>query len=128
MTKLKGIRFPSMINPPEKSFYDQIHTKEQPDRALPLGQQWRSHNGRSARLRNLRNCCRSLLSSKDPEIVSAISRLAEIVVNEPEPEYGKLHLLFAAQQASFDTGISIVDSINYMIQKFQEAKEEPNEV
>ena len=118
--KFKGKLFDSFRNPPPRRF--NFINKPVPDRALPRNKEWNAHSGRRSRLRNLKNVCHGVLSSKDQELLAAVERLRELTKSEPEPEYGFLHLLFTAMNASLDTGVTITESIDYLIAKFAEAR------
>ena len=120
--RFKGLVLPSFLEPPSASLKFKVH----PDRALPKGQTWLAHSGRRARIKNLRNECRSILSSKDPEVIAAVDRVRGILKDDPEPEYGLYNILFAARRASDDTGASIPQTIDYMVKKWEEQdKKEP---
>lgn len=114
--RLKGPVFPSFERPPRPS----TSFRQHPDRALPKGSEWSSHTGRRQRFRNLRNTTRSVLNSKDPETVSALVRIREAVKDDPEPEFGFLNILAAANRSADDTGVSIVEAVDYMLMKWAE--------
>ncbi len=115
----KGPVFPSFKNPPPASKGFRQH----PDRALTVGSEWASHTGRRQRFRNLRNVSRTALNSKDPETISALARIREAVKDDPEPEFGFLNILAAANRSADDTGVSIVEAIDYMLIKWAEINE-----
>lgn len=85
-----------------------------------MGKSWTAHDGRRRRLKNLRNACIEIHNSKDPILLEVLARVREVVKDEPEPEYGFLHIVFMAKQAADGAGVSVVDSINYMLQKWAE--------
>jgi len=90
---------------------------------LPEGKRWIRHDGKKQKLRNLRNICRPTLDFNDPEVRVALLNLTEIVAQDPEPQYALYSLIRAAQEASNDTGVSIQESINYIVDKYgQEEK------
>jgi hypothetical protein len=82
--------------------------------------QWHAHCGTRVQLRNLRQKCRPILDSKDPEIKAMGQQLIAAVQEEPNPEFGALHLIAAALDASADTGTTWVEAMAYFLRKFQE--------
>jgi hypothetical protein len=105
--KFKGIAFPSFFN-----------QNTEPKQKL----QWIAHSGIKARLRNMRQVVRRYLNSTDPDIVAAVKRVVEATANEPHPEFGKLHLMFAAHDAHEQTGEPWHKAMNYFLDKFEDIK------
>ncbi|MCG3774252.1 MAG: hypothetical protein JW395_1070 [Nitrospira sp.] len=116
--KLKGPVFKSFVEPPPPSHAP----REAPDRSLPPGKSWLSHNGSKARLRNLTNEVRDVLNSKLPEVQEAVLRVERAVADDPIPRYALLHIIFSAKQAALGAGVTIDQSINYMMDKWDESK------
>lgn len=110
--KFKGPAFPS--------YFNQSTPKDR--------MQWKRHSNRHQQLRNLRNACRPILNSKDPATVVAVARVVNGVKDEPTPEFGKLHLVFAALDASDQTGESWVVAMNYLMDQFDNMKADALEV
>lgn len=117
--KFKGPVFPSYKEPPSPS----STPRELPDRALPPGKSWLSHTGNRARLRNLRTAVKPILDDKSPEMTAALVKLRESVKNDPMPEYAFLHILFSAKEAAEGAGVTPLQSIEYMLQKWEEVAE-----
>lgn len=115
--RLKGPRFPSYTKPPEPS----MDRKPNPNRSLPEGREWTAHTGSRAKLRHLRQTCRPLLETKDPEDILGIQRLKDVIeieykdANEFVKEYGFLYVLFQAQEKSDDSGVPAFAVIDYII-------------
>lgn len=82
--------------------------------------QWKAHCGKSAQLRNLRQACAKVLKSKDPEVQRQVARVVEAVKHEPLPEFGKLHLVFAAIKACEDTGEKVETCMKYFMDKYDD--------
>lgn len=126
MSHIKGPIFKSYTEATQRSWMG-AQMRPAPDRSLPEGQSWGSHPGRKARLRNLRQVTQSIRNTKDPALLDAVRQLYDLTKGEPEPEYAHLHLLAAAKQSSDDTGVTILDAVEYMVEKFTDAKEPNNE-
>jgi len=75
-------------------------------------------------LRYLRNATRHILDSKDPNVIKAGDRVIQACENEPNPEYGILHLYYAAVEACRDTGEPWDVCMNYFMDKFDAKQEE----
>lgn len=87
---------------------------------LKDNEQWISHFSKRRRIKNLRSVCKPVLDSKDPEVCASVELLRETTANEPDPEFGFLHLLFSAKTAADDSGATIVQSITYMMSRWEE--------
>lgn len=88
--------------------------------------QWKPHEGKKQRLRNLRATCRDVLHSKDPEIVEVIQRAREFVAGRFE-EIGMLMMIHQAKDISDSTGVPFVESLDYIIEKLKSDKEEEDD-
>lgn len=117
-SKLKGIRFKSYVRPPTSKGLSH------PNRLLPDGQEYNAHDNKKARLRHLRQTCLHSIRAADKDLLLriALEKLRGLTKEEPEPEYGFLHLLFTAQKSNEDTGAPLLDCINYLVDKYTEAK------
>lgn len=93
-----------------KSFYRQQDS--------PNKMQWKRHQGSRQQVRYLRHRCDHLLNSKDPAIIAVGDRVIMAVKDEPNPEYGALHLMAAGLDASEQTGVSWIDAMTYLLNKF----------
>lgn len=91
---------------------------------LQKGMQWKRHTNKRQAIRNLRNACRSILNSRKPEDVRAKARVMDAVKGEPEPEFGFLHLIYAAIDASDQTGESFATAMTYLMDQFDNMKED----
>lgn len=114
--KFQGPRFPSYVDPPTGS-----GVLVQKDRALPMGKQYVAHNGKKARLRYMTQQTKLILKSADAETQAACDRLRLMTKDEPEPEYGFMHLLLAAKEAADGAGVTLIQSIDYMVDKWEES-------
>jgi hypothetical protein len=74
--------------------------------------QWKSHQGRRNRIRNLRHLCAPLLKSKDEATKEAIDRARLATSTEPEPEYGMLFLINRAREVAEDNHLGWTDALN----------------
>lgn len=115
--KFKGPVFPSFLN----------------QQTSPPKMQWKAHCGKRAQLRNLRHACRPILESRDLEVQEQVRRVIEATKGEPMPEFGKLHLIYAAIDACDQTGELWKVCMKYLMDKFDYAAEDaassgPNEV
>lgn len=108
--RLKGIVFPSYLN------------QNTGPKAPKM--QWKAHCGKQAQLRNLKQRCRKVLDAKDSQTRGTVNRVAEAVAQEPMPEFGKLHLIFAGLDAADQTGENFNTCMNYIMDKFDGMKEE----
>jgi hypothetical protein len=108
--RLKGIVFPSYLN------------QNTGPRKPKL--QWVRHQNSKQRIRNVRNAARPVLNSKDPKTVALLARVRESVKDEPEPEFGFLHLVTAGASASFGTGEPWTVCMEYLMDKFDGMKED----
>lgn len=102
--RLKGIVFPSYL-----------HQNTAPQKPK---MQWKAHCGQKAQLRNLRQACRAILNSKEPHVQVQVSRVIEATKDEPMPEFGKLHLIHAALDASSQTGELWHVCMRYFMDKY----------
>lgn len=80
--------------------------------------QWKAHCGARAQLRNLRQACKRVLESKDPEVQKQVARVIEATKVEPSPEFGKLHLIHAAQDACDQTGEPWEVCMRYLMDQY----------
>lgn len=87
--------------------------------------QYHAHCGAKAQLRNLRHKCASILKQTDSQSVTVRRRAFEATKDEPNPEYGRLHLMAAALDAADQTGESWVTCLHYFLERF-EAQEAPS--
>lgn len=104
--KFKGPVFPSYLN----------QNVEPPKSRM----QWKAHCGKKAQLRNLQHACRHILESKNPLIVEQVARVISAVKGEPMPEFGKLHLVYAALDACDQTGEPWYVCMKYLMDKFDD--------
>lgn len=104
--RFKGPRFPSFDN----------------QQTPAPRNQWIAHNGRKAQLRNLRHACRPILESTNQHIVAQVARVIAATEHEPMPEFGKLHLIFAAIDACDQTGEPWWVCMKYMLDKWEDMK------
>jgi hypothetical protein len=117
--KFKGPVFESFKNPPQA-----LDRPPKGHKVLPPGQSWIAHSGRKARLRNLRQSCRSVFESVDPDTVAAVSRIREALSDN---EAGMLFIINQAREISESTEASLSEAIMIILDK--ELKErESNEV
>jgi hypothetical protein len=86
---------------------------------LPAGTQWAAHTNTRAQLRNLRRVCRPVLDAIDPDTVAARQRVIAATAGEPSPEFGALHLMYAALDASRQTGESWPVCLHYLLDKLE---------
>lgn len=105
--RFKGPVFPSFLN--------QRSTVNDPPRM-----QWKAHCGKQAQMRNLRQACHKIVTSKDVETQKQLARVIEATKNEPEPEFGKLHLIHAALDACDQTGEPWTVCMRYLMDKFDD--------
>lgn len=105
---LKGIVFPSYLN--------QNTGPKKPH------MQWIRHQNKGQRIRNLKNACRHVLAAKDAETRGLLDRIRAAVKDEPEPEFGFLHLVFAAVDACDQTGEPWTVCMKYLMDKFDDMK------
>lgn len=101
--KFKGPVFPS--------FRDQQTPKPR--------KQWLPHSGTREQLQNLRRMCRPILASIEPDTVTARQRVIAATAGEPLPEFGALHLIYAAIDACDQTGEPWPVCMHYMLDKFE---------
>jgi hypothetical protein len=85
--------------------------------------QWISHCGRQQRTRYLRQACRVVLKSKDPETIEAIQKAHGIISGKFE-EYGLLMMIHQAMETSDSTGLPIAECLNYITDKIKSDIEE----
>ncbi|TXH18555.1 MAG: hypothetical protein E6R03_01860 [Hyphomicrobiaceae bacterium] len=125
MAKFKGPRFASFLNPPKKGG-SSTRVRRTP---LPPGQQWLPHQGRRARIRQLRREVKEILELKSEKDIEVRGRITKLVEGEPDTEFAFLHLLHAVKEAMDATGVDFVTAAEYMLDKFAESVEEvPPEV
>lgn len=101
--RLKGPVFPSYLN-------------QKPEAKGKM--QWKAHCNTRAAMRNLRHKCHRFLVSRDTEIVAQVDRVRNAVKDEPNPEFGLLHLLCAAVDASEGTGVAWAECMKYYMDQF----------
>lgn len=101
--------------------------KPRPNRALPAGKQWIGFCGNQARMRYLRQSYRKVAKLTDPASVAARERVVRAVANEPDPVYGVMHLTHVALQAAEGTRSSWAESMNFLLDKFEERVDAPPE-
>jgi hypothetical protein len=89
----------------------------------PSRMQWRSHTSTKAKLRNLYHACKPVLDATDSQTTAAVTRIAEAVSAEPMPQFGRLHLVFAAIEMAAETGESWPTCANYLMDKFDAMRE-----
>ena len=77
-----------------------------------------THSNIRAQKRNLKRMTRWIFESKDPKMNAAGTRVIQAVASEPDPEFSTYHLFAAAMRASEDTGVSWVDCMNILMDKF----------
>lgn len=107
--RFKGIRFKSWDQPlPE------------PKKKL----QWVAHNGNRAKLRYLRQRCKSILDSTDPDIVMTGQRIGQVVRFEKDPERAALMIIHTALLDSARLGKTWVDSANAIMDNYEQHVEE----
>lgn len=100
---LKGIVFPSYLKQ---------------NGPAPSRMQWKAHCGTRAALRNLRHKCHRYLVSDEVEIATQRQRVRDAVKDEPNPEFGLLHLMCAAVDTSEGTGLPWAECMKYYMDKF----------
>lgn len=103
---------PSYRNPPTRTGSNKKH------HILNHGEQYVSHQGKRQALKNLRNAIGPSIL-KNPEYQYVLGKIRDLVKDEPEPEYGFLHLTFAAKRAADEAGVTFIESAEYLIQKFE---------
>jgi hypothetical protein len=116
---IKGFMFPS--------YKDQIPSGQpsgQGSRALPRGQQWLRHAGFRQRMKVLRQQCRELLRSEDPEILAAIEKIRFSTSTEKTPEYGKLYLMNKIREIADDNGIPFPEATDLILASMQKLVQE----
>lgn len=109
--RFKGPLFPSYLNPgtPKPKM------------------QWLSHCGKRAQLRNLRRACRKVLEDTNQHVQAQLARVVEAVKDEPMPEFGKLHLIYAAIDACDQTGEPWWVCMKYLMDKFDDMAQDARE-
>jgi hypothetical protein len=107
--RFKGPSFPSYVTA-------QLDLKQK--------MQWLPHCGTRAQFRNLRQKCRRILDSKEDEIKLMGQRVIEAVKDEPNPEFGALHLIAAALDIEADTGEPWLTCMQYLLDKFAEREKQ----
>lgn len=120
--RVKGVLFPSFkdaMNPSGRS--------GQGSRALPKGREWRYHQGRLGRIKNLKRLCAPILSSTDEATLAAIEVARAATSTEPEPEYGKLFLVNRARELGEDNGVPFPEMMGLLMATFQKIIEEKPE-
>lgn len=123
MTRLKGPVFPSFREPPQPNPDGQRHN---PNRSIEAGKSWVAHSGIKARLRYLRQQCRPILSSKDPELLAAVERVRLVATKDGiTNEAGMLFVLLKAKEISEQMDISVAEAITIMVE--QELKTRENQ-
>jgi hypothetical protein len=98
VARIKGANFPS---------YHQQGSGGHSGRGVrgQKGHQWIRHQGRSRRIRNLRQLCAPILVLKDESTLAAIEQIRISTSTEAEPEYGMLFLMNHIRGICDDTGI-----------------------
>ena len=79
---------------------------------LPPGKQWTSHNGKSAKLRRLRQQWRQVLKLQDPSSIEVRERLLEMANGHEEDAY---QASFIAQRTALAIGSSWADVMERML-------------
>ncbi len=92
---------------------------------LPAGTQWAAHTNTRAQLRNLRRVCRPVFDAIDPETMAARQRAFAATAGEPSPEFGALHLMYAALEASDQTGEPWPVCLHYLLDKLETMPGQP---
>lgn len=98
--------------------------KAGPGRALPAGQQYIGFCGTKASTRHLKQQCRDILNSKDPAIKMAVEMSMYAIPNE----YQLYFFLCKAKRVSEETGVSLIDAMNSLLEKFEELKKPEGQV
>jgi hypothetical protein len=112
--KFKGPRFPSFTNP---SLPRDNHNHNK-NRSIEDGETWVAHSGRKARLRNLKQLCRSIVEDKDPSIIESVNLIREVsrvdgIVNEA----GMYYILNQAREISDSTGVTLPEALTVLVDK-----------
>jgi len=79
---------------------------------------WIRHQSHRQQLRHLRQRCARIVRSKDPAVIAAGRRVIDAVIDEPDPEYGALHLMAAALDVSEATGVPWAACADDLLRRF----------
>lgn len=94
-----------------------------PGSRLPRGAQWVPHQGNQERMRRFRQSHRAVLKLKDRASLAALARVRAAVAEEPDPEFGELHLVHAARVCSMETGITWAQAADHLLDAFRRNEE-----
>lgn len=81
-------------------------------------QQWISHTGKKQRVKYLRRECADILSSQDPQVIEVLTKAKEFLAGKFE-EYGLLMMIHQGKETADSTGLSFVETFDYILEKMK---------